>query len=75
MKITPEQRSKKLIVVGDRVLIRPTKTIGENISRVCNLPPGVQEKGKIQSGYVIKVGRGYPRPLPIDEDDDWKGNR
>ena len=37
------------------------------------LPPGVQEKEKIQSGYIIKVGPGYPIPLPAEEDDIWKG--
>ncbi len=26
-----------------------------------------------QSGYVIKVGPGYPLPLPADEDEMWKG--
>ena len=72
MKITPESRLKKLIVVGDRVLIRPTKQ-SDKTSSGLYLPPGVQEKEKIQSGYVIKVGPGYPLPLPIDEDDVWKG--
>jgi chaperonin GroES len=37
------------------------------------LPPGVQEKEKIQSGYVIKVGPGYPLPMPAEEEDSWKG--
>ncbi len=72
MKITPENKLKKLIVVGDRVLIKPTKQ-SDKTSSGLYLPPGVQEKEKIQSGYVIKVGPGYPLPLPIDEDDVWKG--
>ena len=72
MKITPENKLKKLIVVGDRVLIRPTKQ-SDKTSSGLYLPPGVQEKEKIQSGYVIKVGPGYPLPLPVDEDDVWKG--
>jgi co-chaperonin GroES (HSP10) len=72
MKLTPENRLKKLIVVGDRVLIKPTKQ-SDKTSSGLYLPPGVQEKEKIQSGYVIKVGPGYPLPLPIDEDDMWKG--
>jgi chaperonin GroES len=72
MKITAENKLKKLIVVGDRVLIRPTKQ-SDKTSSGLYLPPGVQEKEKIQSGYVIKVGPGYPLPLPIDEDDVWKG--
>ena len=71
MKITPENKLKKLIVVGDRVLIKPTKQ-SDKTSSGLYLPPGVQEKEKIQSGYVIKVGPGYPLPLPVDEDDMWK---
>jgi chaperonin GroES len=72
MKITSESRLKKLIVVGDRVLIKPAKQ-SEKTSSGLYLPPGVQEKEKIQSGYVIKVGPGYPLPMPVDEDDVWKG--
>jgi len=72
MKITSDNKLKKLIVVGDRVLIRPGKHSDKTASGLY-LPPGVQEKEKIQSGYVIKVGPGYPLPLPADEDDVWKG--
>ncbi|HEY9045884.1 MAG TPA: co-chaperone GroES family protein [Ohtaekwangia sp.] len=72
MKITADNKLKKLIVVGDRVLIKPTKQSDQTASGLY-LPPGVQEKEKIQSGYVIKVGPGYPLPLPADEDDVWKG--
>lgn len=72
MKITPDNRLKKLIVVGDRVLIQPIKQSDKTDSGLY-LPPGVQEKEKIQSGYVIKVGPGYPLPLPADEDEMWKG--
>src|SRR5687767_5207485 len=72
MKITPDNKLKKLIVVGDRVLIRPIKQTDKTDSGLY-LPPGVQEKEKIQSWYVIKVGPGYPLPLPADEDEMWKG--
>lgn len=72
MKLTPDNRLKKLIVVGDRVLIQPIKQTDKTDSGLY-LPPGVQEKEKIQSGYVIKVGPGYPLPLPADEDEMWKG--
>jgi chaperonin GroES len=72
MKPTPDNRLKKLIVVGDRVLIRPAKQTEKTESGLY-LPPGVQEKEKIQSGYVIKVGPGYPLPMPADEDEAWKG--
>lgn len=72
MKITADNRLKKLIVVGDRVLIRPAKQSDKTASGLY-LPPGVQEKEKIQSGYIIKVGPGYPLPIPTDDDDIWKG--
>jgi chaperonin GroES len=72
MKITAENRLKKLIVVGDRILIKPGKQ-SDKTSSGLYLPPGVLEKEKIQTGYVIKVGPGYPLPLPLDEDDMWKG--
>ena len=72
MKITSDNKLKNLIVVGDRLLIKPIKQTEKTASGLY-LPPGVQEKEKIQSGYVIKVGPGYPLPLPADEDDVWKG--
>jgi chaperonin GroES len=72
MKLTPDIKLKKLIVVGDRVLIKPSKNADKTASGLY-LPPSVQEKEKIQSGYVIKVGPGYPLPLPADDDDLWKG--
>jgi chaperonin GroES len=72
MKITQDNKLKKLIVVGDRVLIQPIQQSDKTESGLY-LPPGVQEKEKIQSGYVIKVGPGYPLPLPADDDEMWKG--
>lgn len=72
MKLTADNKLRNLIVVGDRVLIRPKKA-NDKTSTGLYLPPGVQEKEKIQSGYIIKVGPGYPLPLPADEDDLWKG--
>ena len=59
-------------MVGDRVLIQPVKQTEKTDSGLY-LPPGVQEKEKIQSGYVIKVGPGYPLPMPADEEEMWKG--
>lgn len=72
MVVTADNKLKKLIVVGDRVLIRP-KTSDDQTKGGLFLPPGVQEKEKIQTGYVIKVGPGYPIPLPSDDEDEpWK---
>jgi co-chaperonin GroES (HSP10) len=72
MKVTADNKLRNLIVVGDRVLIKPLKQSDRTDSGLY-LPPGVQEKEKIQSGYIIKVGPGYPLPIPTDEDDIWKG--
>lgn len=71
MKLTSDNRLKKLIVVGDRVLIRPKKPTDKTQSGLY-LPPGVKEKEKVQSGYVIKIGPGYPIPMPAEDDEPWK---
>ena len=66
-----EKDLNKFIVVGDRVLIKPKSE--ETMTRSgLFLPPGVQEKEKIYSGYVLKVGPGYPIPAVADEDEPWK---
>ena len=62
---------EKINVVGDRVLVKPRKESGRTDSGLY-LPPGVREKEKIQYGYVVKSGPGYPSPLPIDNDEPWK---
>jgi len=70
MFLTPDNRFKKIIVIGDRVLIKPV-TPNERTESGLYLPPGVQEKEKVQQGYIIKTGPGYAIPLPVDED-SWK---
>lgn len=60
----------RFVVVGDRLLIRPEEEANRTASGLY-LPPGVSEKEKIQSGYVIKVGPGYPTAANI-EDEPWK---
>jgi chaperonin GroES len=72
MKVTADNKLRKLIVVGDRLLIKPKKDSEKTASGLW-LPPGVQETEKIQTGYVIKAGPGYPLPVPTDEEDMWKG--
>ena len=62
----------KLIVVGDRVLIKPKSAQSQSKGGLY-LPPGYKEKEELQSGYVVKVGPGYPIPLPSDGfDEPWK---
>jgi len=71
-KVTPDRKWRKLIVVGDRVLIKP-KVQSEKTNSGLFLPPGVREKEKIQSGYIVKTGPGYPIPTPAEDDELWKG--
>jgi co-chaperonin GroES (HSP10) len=52
---------ENIIIIGDRLLIKPT-TLDKSTKTGLILPPGVQEKENIQTGYVIKVGPGYPIP-------------
>ena len=70
MHITPDNRLKKLIVIGDRLLIKPVKP-DERTASGLYLPPGVQEREKVQQGYVIKTGPGYVIPMPMEEE-SWK---
>ena len=72
MKLKAHNKLKKLTAVGDRVLIKPIRESDKRESWLY-LPPSIQEKEKIQRGYVIKVGSGYPLPMPYDEDELWKG--
>ena len=70
MRLTPENKFKKLIVIGDRMLIRPASQ-NERTESGLYLPPGVQEKEKVQQGFVIKTGPGYAIPMPV-ENESWK---
>lgn len=70
IEITPDNQLKRLIIVGDRVLIRPKNPVDQTPTGLY-LPPTVTEKEQVQSGYVIKVGPGYPIPNPT-EDEPWK---
>lgn len=70
MQLTADNKLKKLIVVGDRVLIRLKKP-HEKTDSGLYLPPGVQEKEKVQQGYIIKTGPGYPIPMPVEDHEPW----
>lgn len=61
----------KFLMVGDKVLVKPTNPQVKTKSGLL-LPPLVQEGEKLQTGYVIRIGPGYPLPLPADEDEPWK---
>lgn len=54
---------KHIFVVGDRVLILPDNE-RDRTEHGLYLPPTVKEKEKIQSGFIVKVGPGFPVPNP-----------
>jgi len=68
--VTSDNKLKRLIVVGDKILVKP-KNPSDKTNSGLYLPPTVTEKEEIQSGYIIKVGPGYPLPNPT-EDEPWK---
>jgi len=70
LHITPDNKFKKLVIIGDRLLVRPARA-NERTESGLYLPPGVQEKEKVQQGYIIKTGPGYAIPMPVD-DEPWK---
>ena len=67
-------KNKHILVVGDRVLIRPDK--GEKKSKAgLYLPPSVIEKQEILSGIIVEVGPGIPLGTPEENiDEPWSNN-
>ncbi|TAJ15548.1 co-chaperone GroES [Marinilabiliaceae bacterium JC017] len=66
-----DQDLAKFILVGDHVLIK-SKTPQKRTKTGLYLPPNVQEKEKVISGYIVKTGPGYPIPAVADSDEPWK---
>lgn len=64
--------SKRLIVVGDRVLITPEE--GEERTNVgLYLPPTAVDHQAVQSGRIVATGPGTPLSAPTELDDEpWK---
>jgi len=65
------QELNKVILVGDRILIKPKSPLDKTKTGLF-LPPGVQERETLQFGYVVKVGPGYPIPAVNEADEPWK---
>jgi chaperonin GroES len=64
--------NKRLLVVGDRVLIAPEE--GEERTRVgLYLPPTAVDKKEVQGGTVVATGPGTPVSAPTELDEEpWK---
>lgn len=64
---------KKLIVVGDRILVRP-ESGEERTGAGLYLPQTAVSSRQAQGGWVVTVGPGVPIPEPLDLDDDGLGS-
>ena len=63
---------RKIIVIGDRVLIRPDES-AEKSPAGLYLPPTVMEKEDVWGGVVVEVGPGLPVSDPNSvEEEPWK---
>ena len=72
MRVSEKNKLEKIIIVGDRVLIKP-KAAQDQTKSGLYLPPGVQQKEKVQEGYIMKVGPGYPIPGDYGYDEEtWE---
>lgn len=72
MELSLEQKNlEAVLMVGDKVLIKPKNPQAQTKTGLY-LPPSVQEGDKIQSGYIVKAGPGYPLPGQLDEAELWK---
>jgi len=66
-----ERDLEKLILIGDKVLIKPNKPPQKTDSGLY-LPQGLHKKEELFTGYVMRVGPGYPIPAMRDPDEAWK---
>jgi co-chaperonin GroES (HSP10) len=67
-----DEAPKRLIVVGDRVLIMPEE--GEERTNVgLYLPATAVESRQVQGGKIVATGPGTPMSDPVSMDDEpWK---
>ena len=68
----PDESPKRLIVVGDRVLITPEE--GEERTNVgLYLPQTALDTRQVQGGKIVATGPGTPTTEPTSMDDEpWK---
>jgi co-chaperonin GroES (HSP10) len=61
---------RQVIVVGDKVLIKPEEEASKTPSGLY-LPQGVAEKEAVFGGYVVNVGPGYPTADVASDGEPW----
>ncbi|HIX73556.1 MAG TPA: co-chaperone GroES family protein [Candidatus Parabacteroides intestinipullorum] len=72
MQLSIDQKDiDKFLMIGDKVLIKPKNPQSQTKTGLY-LPPTVREGEKIQAGYIIKIGPGYPLPAQAEEYEVWE---
>ena len=64
--------SREVILIGDKVLIKPEEENNKTASGLY-LPQGVQQKDEVMSGSVVNTGPGYPLGEAATEGESWSG--
>lgn len=62
--------TRQVIVVGDKVLIKPEEEASKTPSGLY-LPQGVAEKETVSGGYIVNVGPGYPTTDVATDGEPW----
>jgi chaperonin GroES len=66
--------AREVIVVGDKVLIKPEEEASKTPSGLY-LPQGVATKEAVAGGYIVNVGPGYPTAEAASDGEPWSGAR
>jgi chaperonin GroES len=64
------EKMREVIVVGDKVLIKPEEEEGKTPSGLY-LPQGVAAKETVATGYIVNVGPGYPTVEAGADGEPW----
>ena len=65
-----EKPAREVIVVGDKVLIKPEEESSKTPSGLY-LPQGVASKETVLGGYIVNVGPGYPTAETNPDGEPW----
>jgi chaperonin GroES len=65
------KKDKRLLVVGDRVLVAIEE--GEERTKVgLYLPPTAVDNQAVQGGVIVATGPGHALPDPVDSEEPWR---
>ena len=67
--------NKRLIVIGDRVLVEPDDNSNRKTKAGLYLPQGVSANDQVQSGTAVLVGPGIPMPNFTEGDMPWQDEK